>query len=140
MSNSNSLVLTPHHTGIIVADLEAAMDAYLEDFSYGFFHFVVNEVNATLGGSSATFSVRIGMGQLGLNLIELIQPVSGTTLYSQHLAQKGTGLHHLGFSASDVGVARKQLEVRGYSCLQNGKINGLVDFSYYQSAELALYR
>jgi hypothetical protein len=42
------------------------------------------------------------MGQLGVNLIELIQPVSGTTPYSQHLAQKGPGLHHLGFSATDL--------------------------------------
>ena len=137
MNNSELLIITPHHTGIIVADLETAMDAYIENFGYGFFLFEVNERNATLSESSASFSVRIGMGQLGLNLIELIQPVTGTTLYSQHLAQEGPGLHHLGFSASDVGVARQQLEARGYSCLQNGKINGLVDFSYYQSAELA---
>jgi hypothetical protein len=47
------------------------------------------------------------------------------------------GLHHRGFSALDVAAARKQLEARGCNLLQNGRINGLVDFNYYQSAGFA---
>lgn len=137
MSRSEVYMFTPHHTGIVVSDLETTMNAYIENFGYSFYQFEVNEANASLSGSSPSFLLRFGMGQLGLNLIELIQPVSGTTLYSQHLAQKGPGLHHLGFSALDVAAARKQLAARGCNCLQNGRINGLVDFSYYESAELA---
>ena len=137
MSNSDSCILTPHHVGIVVSDLEAAMNAYVGDFGYGFFQFDVNEGNAKLSGSSPCFSLRFGIGQLGANLIELIQPVSGTTLYSQHLARNGPGLHHLAFSANDLAAARKQLTARGYTCLQEGTINGLVDFSYYAAKELA---
>jgi len=129
-------VFTPHHVGIIVSDLETAMDAYIANFGYTFFQFEVNEGNASLSGSSPTFSLRFDFGQLGLNLVELIQPVAGTTLYSQHLAQKGPGLHHLAFSATDLAAAGKQFAASGYTCLQNGKINGFVDFSHYQAKEL----
>jgi hypothetical protein len=112
------------------------MDAYSGDFGYSFYQFEVNDGNATLTGSSSSFSLRFGLGQQGVNLIELIQPVSGTTVYSQHLAEKGPGLHHLAFSTTDVAAARKGFATQGYKCLQHGTIRGLVDFSYYEAPEL----
>jgi hypothetical protein len=130
-------MFTPHHVGIVVSDLEAAMKGYIQDLGYRFFQFDVNEANASLSDSSATFSLRFGIGQLGLSFVELIQPVAGATLYSRYLDENGPGLHHLGYSALDLGAARKQFDSLGYNCLQNGKINGLVDFSYYQAPELA---
>jgi hypothetical protein len=136
MDNSRLTIFTPHHVGIVVSDLETAMDAYIANFGYTFFQFEVNEGSASLTESTPTFSLRLGVGQLGVNLIELIQPVSGTTLYSHYLAQRGPGLHHLGFSTTDLAAARKQFDTWGYRCLQNGTINGLVDFSYYDAATL----
>ena len=81
----------------------------------------MNEGNATLSESSATFSLRFGMGQLGLSFVELIEPVSGTTLYSKFLDEHGPGLHHLGYSALDLGAATKQFAASGYNCLQTEK-------------------
>ena len=132
-------MFTPHHVGIVVSDLEAAMNGYIKDLGYRFFQFEVNEGNASLSESSTTFSLRFGMGQLGLSFVELIQPISGTTLYSTYLAENGPGLHHLGYSALDIDAARKQFAASGYNCLQTGKINGLVEFSYYQTPS-CLYR
>ena len=137
MRNNELGLFTPHHVGIVVSDLDRAMNAYIANFGYTFFQFEVNEGNASLGKSSPSFKLRFGLGQFGVNLIELIQPVSGTTLYAQHLAQRGPGLHHVGFSTTDLAAARKQFEACGYNCLQNGRINGLVDFSYYDARELA---
>lgn len=137
MSNDEACLITPHHVGIVVSDLGAAMDAYIGNFRYTFFEFEAHEGNASLSGCGGGFRLRFGIGQLGGNLIELIQPVSGTTLYSEHLAQKGPGLHHLGFSVTDLPAARKQLEKCGYACIQNGNIHGLVNFSYYDARELA---
>jgi methylmalonyl-CoA/ethylmalonyl-CoA epimerase len=127
---------TPHHVGIVVTDLEAAMKAYSASLGYNFFQFEVNEENATLSGSSATFSLRFGLGQLGLSFVELIQPLAGTTLYSQHLTEKGPGIHHVAYSTADLASARNEFAGRGYPCLQNGSIRGLVDFSYYEAKEL----
>ena len=118
-------MFTPHHVGIVVSDIEAAMKGYIENLGYRFFQFEVNEGNASLSESSATFSLRFGMGQLGLSFVELIQPISGTTLYSKHLDENGPGLHHLGYSALDLGAARKQFTSSGYNCLQTGKSTGL---------------
>ncbi len=137
MGNSQSFLATPHHAGLIVCDLEAAMQAYVQDFGYKFFQFEVNQNNSSFTGSSPTFSLRLGIGQLGLNFIEFIQPVSGTTLYSRHLEEKGPGLHHLAFSVTDLAAARKRLAAKGYPCLQDGNIRGLVDFSYYDAPEVA---
>jgi len=136
MSDSDLCIFTPHHVGIVVSDLETSMNAYIENFGYSFFQFEVNEGNASLSQSSPSFSLRFGLGQLGLNYVELIQPVSGTTLYSQHLVQRGPGLHHLAFAATDLAAARKQFAARGFTCLQDGSIHGLVDFSYYDAKEL----
>ena len=137
MGNGNWFASTPHHVGLVVGDLTAAMNAYIEDFGYTFFQFEVNERNAALSGSSASFSLRFGIGQFGLNLIELIQPLSGTTIYSQHLTQRGPGLHHLAFSVSDLNAARQQLAARGYPCLQDGAIRGFVNFSYFEAQGMA---
>ena len=49
----------------------------------------------SLSVGSASFTLRLAIGQLGLNLVELIQPVSGDTLYSRRLDEEGPGLHHL---------------------------------------------
>jgi len=136
MSASDACCFTPHHVGIIVADLESAMNADIANFGYTFHQFEVNESNASLGGSGSTFSLRFGFGQLGLSVVKLIQPVSGTTLYSRRLTQVGPGFHHLGFSVADLAAARRQLEMCGDGCLQNGSIHGLVDFNYYDATDL----
>jgi hypothetical protein len=128
--------ITPHHVGIVVSDLGSAMDAYIANFGYTFFQISINEANASLSGSSPQFGLRLGFGQLGLNFIELIQPVSGTTIYSKYLSRRGPGLHHLAFSVTDIAVARNLLNQQGFICLQNGIIKELVDFSYYQADHL----
>lgn len=135
-NDAEACLFTPHHAGIIVSDLNAAMSAYAANLKYTFFEFEVNEGNAVFSGSSAQFRLRLAIGQLDLSLIELIQPVSGTTIYSQYLAQYGPGLHHLGFSVIGLDGARSQMAARGYDCLQNGSIQGLVEFSYYDAKDL----
>jgi hypothetical protein len=137
MANDGPACLfTPHHAGVIVSDLETAMDGYSANFGYTFFQFEVNEANAHLSTGASSFRLRLAIGQLGLNLLELIQPVSGDTLYSRHLAEEGPGLHHLAFSVTDLAAARSQLAARGYNCLQNGDIRELVEFSYYDGQDL----
>ncbi len=137
MGNSGLILSTPHHVGLVVSDLDAAMNGYSGNFGYTFYQFEVNQGNTTLSGSSSTFSLRFGIGQLGVSLIELIQPVSGTTVYSRYLAQRGPGLHHLAFSTMDLAAARKLLAASGYPSTLDGTIRGLVDFSYYEVQGMA---
>ena len=136
MANGGLVLFTPHHAGVVVSDLDAAMDAYIENFGYTFFQFEVDEGNARLSAGSPSFKLQFGIGQPGLNFVELIQPIAGATLYSEYLAQNGPGLHHLGFSTMDLAGARDQFAAGGYSRLQDGNIRGLVEFSYYDAKDL----
>jgi hypothetical protein len=81
----------PHHAGVIVNDLDSAMDDFITNFGDTFFQFEVNQESARLSTGSSGFLLRLAIGQLGLNLVELIQPVSGDTLYSRRLAEQGPG-------------------------------------------------
>lgn len=76
---------------LIVPDLEAAMDAYAATLDVKFGVFEVTEPASSFSGSSPQFRIRIAVALAGLTSIELIQPVSGVTLYSQHLESRGHG-------------------------------------------------
>lgn len=52
-------------------------------------------------GSPADFVAHISLSYAGDTQIELIQPVSGTSLYSEFLEQSGSGLHHVSVTAPD---------------------------------------
>jgi methylmalonyl-CoA/ethylmalonyl-CoA epimerase len=122
--------------GIVVADLEAAMDGYVATFGTAFYVFEVDETMARFSGSSATFRTRFALGQAGGTSIELIQPRAGTTIHSTFLERHGPGLHHLGSYTLSLGASAAQLDRRGYARLMDGAIPGLAEFAYYQAPDL----
>ncbi|MDE3181771.1 MAG: VOC family protein [Acidobacteriota bacterium] len=136
MAGSAAGLFSLHHQGIIVRDLDAAMEGYRAVFGIQFSEFEANETNSSFTGASDNFSVRFGVGLLGLAFIELIQPSSGTSIYSSWLQEHGPGLHHLAFSVGDIAAARRRLESRGYRSLLDGTINGLAQLSYYGAPDL----
>ena len=125
-----------HHVEIVVPDLNSAMDAYIAALNVGFSVFEVDETGSVFSGSSESFRLRIGVGSLGATAIELIQPVSGETIHSRFLAEKGPGLHHMGFWVASLRNATKHLEGLRYKSLMEGSIHGLARFAYYESAQL----
>jgi hypothetical protein len=120
----------------VVPDLEAAMDGHIAALGVTFSVFEVDETNSTCSGSSKKFRIRIAVALAGLLTIELIQPVSGVTLYSKHLDSRGSGLHHLGVHVPDLGKAKRALTRRGNPLLLDGAIDGLGKFAYFEVAEM----
>ncbi len=45
---SNSGLIPPHHVGLVVSDLDAAMNGYGKNFGYSFYQFEVDQGNASL--------------------------------------------------------------------------------------------
>lgn len=121
---------------LVVPDLESAMDGYVANLNLSFGVFEVTEVNATLSGSSPQFRVRIAVAQAGPVSVELIQPVTGTTLYSKHLETRGPGLHHLGVYVLDLAQARSHLAARGYQPILEGSIKDLGEFAYFEAPDM----
>ena len=122
--------------GVIVPNLEAAMDAYLATLGVPFAVFEVDQSTSAFSGSSPRFQIRIAIALAGALTIELIQPVSGVTLYSKHLETHGPGIHHLGFHVDNLAKAKKSLTARGYRPILEGKIRGLGKFAYLEAPDM----
>jgi hypothetical protein len=122
--------------GLLVPDLKCAMDGYVATLGVTFQVFEVNQTNSTFSRSSAKFRTRIAVAQVGLSSIELIQPVSGTTVHSEHLTLRGPGIHHFGFYVSSLSAAKKGLKGRGYTMLVEGRIRGLRKLAYFEAPDM----
>jgi catechol 2,3-dioxygenase-like lactoylglutathione lyase family enzyme len=121
---------------VLVPDLDAAMDAYIATLGVRFRVFEANERTSTFSGSSARFRIRIAVALVGLSSIELIQPVSGVTLYSKHLESHGAGVHHMAVHVDDLAKARKPVAARGYELILEGQIHGLGKFAYFEAPDM----
>lgn len=124
--------LSPHHAGIIVADLGAAMNSWHRNLGLSFRVFETDETNSRFSGSGPRFKLRFGYGLMGLSAVELIQPLEGETLYSQYLTDRGPGFHHLGFLVADLAASKRRLESEGCSLLMEGSIDELGVLAYYR--------
>ena len=122
--------------GILVPDLEAAMDGYVATLGVTFQVFEVDETTSAFSGSSSHFRIRFGVAQIGLSSLELIQPVSGTTIHSEHLKTRGPGIHHIAIYVPSLTTARKRLERRGYKALMEGRIRRVGKFAYYEAPDM----
>jgi hypothetical protein len=134
-------LLPPGHLdqlGIIVPDLNAAMDGYIATLGVAFQVFEVDETTSSFSGSSAAFQLRFAVALIGLSSIELIQPVSGLTIYSEQLKTRGPGIHHIGVYVPDLEAAAQGLKQRGYQALMQGQIQGLGRFAYFEASDMHL--
>ncbi len=122
--------------GLLVPDLKAAMDAYIAVLGVSFGVLELDETTSAFSGSSPQFRLAIAVAQVGLLSIELIQPVSGVTLYSRHLDARGSGIHHLGVYVDSLARAAKSLARRGYRPVLEGRIRGLGKFAYFEAPDM----
>jgi hypothetical protein len=118
---------------VLVPDLETAMDGYIAKLGVTFGVFETNHTISSFSGSSRRFRVRIAVALAGLLSIELIQPVSGVTLYGKHLESRGGGLH---IHVDDLAEAMKSFAGPGYQCILEGHIRGLGEFAYFEAPDL----
>ena len=121
---------------LLVPNLEAAMDAYIATLGVSFSVFEVNEKTSSFSGSSPQFRIRIAVALAGLLTVELIQPVSGVTLYSKHLESRGSALHHTAVHVHDLAKAAGSLAERGFRSILEGRIRGLGKFCYFEAPHL----
>jgi len=88
-----------HQIAFVVNDISAAERFFTEKLGVPkFFRFNDVEVHeATYRGNPGDFHIHISLGYAGNSQIELIQHLSGRSIYKEFLDKKGEGLHHLGF-------------------------------------------
>jgi len=85
----------------------------------------------TLHGQPADFTVHVSLGYIGDLQLEIIQPVSGDSIYTEFLASSPPGLHHLCFEVDDMAAALERAAVAGVEVVQAGSMmGGAMEFAY----------
>jgi hypothetical protein len=123
---------------IVVRDLQKTMERYWEDLGIGpwkIYQFegpLLREM--TIKGKPAKYKMSLALCQMDNIFLELIQPLSGETIYKEFLEEKGEGLHHLGFFVDDLDQALRNFEMSGIGTIQTGRFQG-GGFAYLDTQE-----
>lgn len=121
-------VTTVDQVGFVVKDIDRAMEAYWRVgvgpwriYTYS----AARLIEATYRGKPADWSFRIALAKVGGFTLELIQPVSGESIYSEYLATHGEGgIQHLGVVVQDVDLVVEQARQSGFEMIQSGRGHG----------------
>lgn len=124
-----------YHVGICVKNLEEAAKFYEQAFGIGPFWFRdVDFHNATYHGETVGYRGKRGFAQMSPGMmLELIENVDGKTIQDDFLAEKGEGLHHLGFEVDDLSKSMAAAERRGFKITQSFQREDGTGFAYVDS-------
>jgi hypothetical protein len=124
---------------LVVRDLEATMRTYVHEYGIGpweIYEFnpgTVSEMEKD--GEPAEHAFRLAVTMVGSVQWELIQPLDDRSIYAEHLAIKGEGLHHVAVAGpAGYGGTLETLQASGRRVLQGGHYNG-VTFAYLATGE-----
>ena len=127
--------------GIIVDDLEPALERYATGFGVGPWR-IYTYGRGTLSklvyrGQPGRFSMLLALAGQGPQ-IELIQPLEGPSLYHEWLDRRGPGLHHVAVEVDSLDETTAAMEAAGYPLLQLGLgfgPDGDGGFAYFDTQE-----
>ena len=138
--------------GVVVKDLDKAMDYYSSVFGMGPWRVVeVDAPEVRLRDETYAWKGRIAFTQLGPVEFELIQTIKGRSIHSEFLDEGREGLHHLGFRVTGeeksyiiaqlakggIGVTQGGESFHGgsYAYLDTQKIGGVIFEFIYRPSE-----
>jgi methylmalonyl-CoA/ethylmalonyl-CoA epimerase len=121
----------------VVRDLDAAMKYYWETFHVGpweVYTFAPPAVrDSMVRGRPSLHTYLLAVTWRADVQLELMQPLTGRSIYDEHLDKKGQGLHHLKLYYPDCHAALELFRKQGISVIQSGKIDA--DEFYYLDTE-----
>jgi catechol 2,3-dioxygenase-like lactoylglutathione lyase family enzyme len=85
-------------------------------------------------GRPAEFAADISLTYLGDMQLELIQPLTGESIYHDFLARAGAGLHHICFETNDMAATLARAAAAGVAVAQRGSMAGMMEFAYLDGA------
>jgi methylmalonyl-CoA/ethylmalonyl-CoA epimerase len=131
---------------VVVRDMEAALKTYTQTLGWGpwsVFDYRPPLLHDTrVRGESAEYRMigaETSVDGLGF---ELIQPVSGPSIYQQFLDEHGEGVQHIAcmkHSASDSELVQRHWHGHGADVLMSGRIGESIEFYYLDTAPLVKF-
>jgi hypothetical protein len=138
---SGSLAIT--QIAIVVKDLRATMELYHRTLGWGpweVYEFFGPPVlhDTAIRGLPVSFTVHLAGTQVGPLAVELVQPVSGPSIFQEWLDRHGEGIHHLaGLKVgSDADALHREFAGLGVRDLLNGSAGHNSRFFYLDSEPL----
>lgn len=123
-----------------VRDIERAMRHYWEKLGIGpwdVYTFGPPALrDSMVRGRPSDHTYSLAVVWIGGVQLELIQPLTGRSIYDDFLEQKGEGLHHIKLYYPDTAQALRRLAGRGLRVIQSGRFDE--DEFYYLDTEEGL--
>ena len=126
-----------YQLGFVVKDIERTCKYYESMFGTGPFSEVidVDMDGAILRGKPVKTKIKVAFVQSGGIQIELIQPVEGANVYTEFLADKGEGIHHLAYQVEDLDAMKAQFAAQGIEPVFSRDM-GVMEFAYFDMSEV----
>lgn len=94
----------------------------------------------TYRGESHEYSMALALTEVAGTMVELIEPLEGESIYTEHLDEHGEGLHHIAcFAFDDLEAVIDEFESAGMGVIQSGTFGPEnadegVEFYYFDTA------
>jgi methylmalonyl-CoA/ethylmalonyl-CoA epimerase len=113
---------------VVVRDVQEAMELYWKTFGIGPWQVYTMApplmTEMTIREKPEPYSMRIALAQVGNIQWELIQPLTGQSIYKEFLEQSGEGVHHVLSVVDDYDKALAGFEAAGMQPLMGGTWRG----------------
>ena len=112
--------------GVVVKDLDHTVQVLQDVFGMGPFRTIEwppadrSDMQRSYYGQPADFTARMAFAELGAVELELIQPVSGASIWADFLRDRGEGIHHIRFNTYDMAPVIEHLSSHGIGIAQLG--------------------
>ncbi|MHB1296402.1 MAG: VOC family protein [Anaerolineae bacterium] len=127
--NPQDLFRNVAQIGVVVKDLERTTTMLAKIFGIGPFRKIVyppvdrEDMQRRYYGEEGDFCYIEAFADLGNVELEIIQPVSGKSIWADFLAAHGEGIHHIRFNVDDMQQVADYLDENGICVAMSG--NGL---------------
>jgi catechol 2,3-dioxygenase-like lactoylglutathione lyase family enzyme len=147
MSDGGSPLLLPpfKQIALVVADLDEAVRRWSAQLAIGPWTAYRLEPprlkSMVYHGDEVEFSLRHALAWQGEVQFELVQPLSGPSIFADHLAAHGEGLQHVGKYVEDHPAAVAEALAAGFTPLQSARgfgAEGDGAFAYFQPPGVAM--
>jgi hypothetical protein len=127
-----------HHTAWVVKDVEKAAKSLADSLSIQWSVWTIEPIGCTVHGENVPYTFKVAIAQIGDSNFELIEPLTGRSVYIEHLEARGEGFHHSCIfypSRESARLARSELAAQGRELIQTGDLGELGEFCYFLMPE-----
>ena len=122
-------------TAFVVDDIEREANHWVNFNGIGpWFLYNVDIADTTYRGETARMKARMGLAQSGTQQIELIEPSSEPSIYTEFLDSNRRGIHHVCYWA-EIATAREHFQSLGCEQAQYGTTRNGNEFLYMTGTE-----